>query len=414
MPSWEDYDMPLYKYEGLTRDGSSIKGDYFAPDLASLKNDLAAQKIKLVSYSVMKAKKKSSFFSTSSRVSVRDFVTFVTQLSIMIKAGISIPNAFDTLRKQKFNLYFRNILSEVYEDVLKGMYLSDSLDKFPTVFPSFFTSMVYVGELSGNLAQVLDRSVAYYENDQKMKKKAKSAMIYPIFLLVIILGVFILMMVMVVPQFVEMIESVNGEIPLITKIIVALSDFVVNNIAIILIVLVSIVTFSLIFFGKTKAGKKAKDWIKFYFPIIRKVTRAQITSRFCTSFAILLASGMQVVDCMTSMPRIMDNAVFTNKFKQAITDVNEGEKLSVALEKTKLFPKILLQMTSVGESSSSLEDVYQTVGAYYEEELSTAISRATGMIEPITIIFLGVMVLVIILAIMLPMFSMMNADQYMA
>lgn len=405
--------MPLYKYEGLTRDGSTIKGDFFAPDLGSLKNDLAKQKIKLVSYSVLKAKKKSSFFSTSSKVSTRDFVTFVTQLSIMIRAGISIPNAFDTLRKQKFNLYFRNILSEVYEDVLKGMYLSDSLDKFPTVFQSFFTSMVYVGELSGNLADVLDRSVQYYENDQKMKKKAKSAMIYPAFLLVLIIGVFILMMVMVVPQFVEMIESVNGEIPLITKIIVDISDFVVQYVAVILITLVVVVVGSILFFGKTKLGKKAKDYIKYYFPIIGKITKAQITSRFCTSFAILLASGMQVVDCMTSMPRIMDNVVFTAKFKQAITDVNEGEKLSVALEKTKMFPKILLQMTSVGESSSSLQEVYQTVGTYYEEELSTAISRATGMIEPATIILLGAMVLVIILAIMMPMFSMMNADQYM-
>ena len=405
--------MPLYKYEGLTREGSTIKGDYFAPDLASLKNDLAKQKIKLVSYTVMKAKKKSSFFSTSSKVSTRDFVTFVTQLSIMIRAGISIPNAFDTLRKQKFNLYFRNILSEVYEDVLKGMYLSDSLDKFPTVFQSFFTSMVYVGELSGNLADVLDRSVQYYENDQKMKKKAKSAMMYPAFLLVLIIGVFVLMMVMVVPQFVEMIESINGEIPLITKIIVDISDFVVQYVAVILITLVVVVVGSILFFGKTKLGKKAKDYIKYYFPIIGKITKAQITSRFCTSFAILLASGMQVVDCMTSMPRIMDNVVFTAKFKQAITDVNEGEKLSVALEKTKMFPKILLQMTSVGESSSSLQEVYQTVGTYYEEELSTAISRATGMIEPATIILLGAMVLVIILAIMMPMFSMMNADQYM-
>ena len=400
--------MPLYKYEGLTREGSTIKGDYFAPDLASLKNDLAKQKIKLVSYTVMKAKKKSSFFSTSSKVSTRDFVTFVTQLSIMIRAGISIPNAFDTLRKQKFNLYFRNILSEVYEDVLKGMYLSDSLDKFPTVFQSFFTSMVYVGELSGNLADVLDRSVQYYENDQKMKKKAKSAMMYPMFLLVLIIGVFVLMMVMVVPQFVEMIESVNGEVPLITKIIVDISDFVVQYVAVILITLFVVIVGSILFFGKTKLGKKAKDYIKYYFPIVGKITRAQITSRFCTSFAILLASGMQVVDCMTSMPRIMDNVVFTAKFKQAITDVNEGEKLSVALEKTKMFPKILLQMTSVGESSSSLQEVYQTVGTYYEEELSTAISRATGMIEPATIIFLGAMVLVIILAIMLPMFSLMN------
>ena len=402
--------MPLYKYEGLTRDGSTIKGDFFAPDLATLKNDLAKQKVKLVSYSVLKTKKKNGFFSlSSSKVSLRDFVTFVTQLSIMIRAGISIPNAFDTLRHQNFNLYFRNILSEVYEDVLKGMYLSDSLDKFPTVFQSFFTSMVYVGELSGNLADVLDRSVQYYENDQKMKKKAKSAMIYPLFLVILILAVFILMMVMVVPRFIEMINSVEGKVPLITQIIVDISNFVTKNVITILIVLVVVIGGSLIFFGMTKAGKKAKDYIKYYLPIVGKVSRAQITSRFCTAFQILLSSGMQVVDCMTAMPRIMDNAVFTSKFKQAITDVTEGEKLSVALEKTKLFPKILIQMTSVGESSSSLEEVYKTVGSYYEDELSTALSRATGMIEPITIVFLGAMVLVIILAIMLPMFSLMNS-----
>ena len=263
--------MPLYKYEGLTRDGSTIKGDFFAPDLAALKNDLAKQKIKLVSYSVMKAKKKSSFFSSSSKVSLRDFVTFVTQLSIMIKAGLSIPNAFDTLRKQKFNLYFRNIISEVYEDVMKGMYLSDSLDKFPTVFPSFFTSMVYVGELSGNLPEVLDRSVQYYENDQKMKKKAKSAMIYPIFLVIIIIAVFILMMIVVVPRFVSMIESVEGEVPLITRIIVKISDFVVQNITAILITLAVVVFGSYIFFGKTKAGKKAKDYIKIKNSVIPSV-----------------------------------------------------------------------------------------------------------------------------------------------
>ena len=121
---------------------------------------------------------------------------------------------------------------------------------------------------------------------------------------------------------------------------------------------------------------------------------------------------MQVIDCMAAMPRIMDNEVFTQKFKQAITDLNEGEKLSTALENTKMFPKVLIQMTQVGESSSSLQQVYSTVGGYYEDELATAINRATGMIEPATIIFLGAMVLVIILAIMLPMFSLMNVDQF--
>ena len=400
--------MAIFKYEGIRRDGTPIKGVYVCHDASVLRNDLAKQKIKVFSYTEVK-EKSNPFFSISSKVSNKEFVTFVTQLSIMIRAGISIPNAFGTLRNQKFSMFFKRILTKVYDDVLKGMYLSDAMDKHPTVFPSFFTSMVYIGELSGNLADVLDRSTEYYDNDQKMKRKAKSAMIYPIFLLVIVIAVFILLMVVVVPQFVEMIDSFDGEIPTLTKVVRSISDFIVANILYLGGGLFLLIVGLVVFFTKTKAGKKARDYIAFSFPVISKVTRTQITARFCTAFAILLSSGMNVLDCLTAMPKIINNAAFTNKFKQAVVDVNEGEKLARALEKTKLFPPVLVQMTSVGEASSSLDEVYDIVGRYYEEEHAAAVSRAVGMLEPVTIIFLGVMVLVIILSLLLPMFSLMNS-----
>ena len=401
--------MPIYKYEGIRRDGSSIRGVYVCHDAAVLRNDLAKQKIKLFTYSEIKEKNAAGFFAVSSRVSTKEFVTFVTQLSIMIKAGISIPNAFSTLRNQKFSTYFRHILTKVYDDLLKGSYLSDAMEKHPNVFPSFFTSMVYIGELSGNLADVLDRSTEYYEGDQKLKRKARSAMIYPIFLLVITIAVFMLLMLLVVPQFINMIESFEGEVPKITLIIKAISDFLTKNIAIIALVLLLLIIGLFFFFKKTKAGKKTKDWIVFHTPIIGKVTRSQITARFCTGFAILLKSGMTVIDCLTAMPKIIDNSEFTKKFKQAVVDVNEGEKLARALDKTKLFPVVLIQMTDVGESSSSLDEVYEIVGKYYEDEHATTVSRAIGLLEPFTIIFLGIMVLIIILALLLPMFSLMNS-----
>ena len=400
--------MAIFKYEGIRRDGTPIKGVYVCHDAAVLRNDLAKQKIKVFSYTEVK-EKSGAFLSMSSKVSTKEFVQFVTQLSIMTKAGIAIPNALGTLRNQKFSMYFKKLLTKVYDDVLKGLYLSDAMDKHPKVFPSFFTSMVYIGELSGNLADVLDRSTEYYENDQKMKKKAKSSMIYPIFLLVIVIAVFILMMVMVVPQFTEMIDSFGGEVPMLTQIVKKISDFVVTNIAFIALGLFVLIVGLIVFFGKTKVGKRAKDKIIFNAPVLRKVTRTQITARFCAAFAILLSSGMNVIDCLTAMPKIIDNYAFTQKFKQAVVDVNEGEKLARALEKTKLFPPILIQMTSVGEQSSSLDEVYDIVGRYYEEEHATAVQRAVGMLEPVTIIFLGAMVLVIILSLLLPMFSLMNS-----
>ena len=401
--------MAIYQYEGITREGSKINGTYVCLDEAVLKKDLAKQKIKVISYHEVKEKKKGMFFAISSKVSTKEFVSFVTQLSIMTRAGIAIPNALATLRNQKFTKYFRHILTVVYDDVLKGLYLSQAMDKHPTIFPSFFTSMVYIGELSGNLSDVLDRSTEYYENDQKMKKKAKSSMIYPIFLLVIVVAVFILLMLLVVPQFTDMINSFGGEIPKLTLIIQGISDFVVKNIAFLALGLFVVIFGLIFFFGRTKTGKRAKDIIIYYLPILSKVSRTQITARFCTAFAILLSSGMNVIDCLTAMPKIINNYAFTQRFRQAVIDVNEGEKLAIALDKTKLFPSTLIQMTSVGEESSSLDEVYEIVGRYYEEEHATAVSRAVGLLEPVTIIFLGAMVLVIILSLLLPMFSLMNS-----
>jgi len=403
--------MPLYKYVGIKKDGTTVKGRYFASDYNALKTELAKQRIKLISHNRLGERRTSNFFAVSSKVSMKEFVTFVTQLSIMIKAGSSIPDSLNVLRNQTFTTYFKNVISDVYESVLKGEYLSDALDDHPKVFPSFFTSMVYIGELSGNLSMVLDESVKYYENDQKMKKKAKSAMIYPIFLLVIITAVFFLLMLMVVPQFVDMINSFGGEVPLITKIVSNLSAFIVKNVAYIAIIAFTLIFGGILFFKKTRLGKQTSDWIKYHCPVIKTITKNTITTRFCSAFAILLSSGMNVLDCLKAMPRIIDNIEFSKRFKKTIRDVNDGEKLTTALDRSEVFPQMLIQMTSVGERSSSLETVYKTVESYYAEELAASISRATALLEPITIIILGVIVLIVILSIMLPLFSLMSAIQ---
>lgn len=403
--------MPLYKYNGIDKNGNIVKDTYTAKDEVELQTKLASQGIKITKYKTISEKRTSSFFSVSSKVSNKEFVAFTQQLSIMIKAGVTIADSLNTLRNQSFSIYFKNIISDIYEDVLKGVYLSTAFSKHPKEFPSFFCSMVYVGELSGNLSEVLVKSATYYQNDQKVKRKIKSALIYPVFLLVVVVAIFFLLMILVVPEFTDMIGEFGGEVPALTKAVQALSNFVINNLLWIIIILAALIMGGYFFFSKTKKGKRVKDYLGIHLLIIGKVNKSSITSRFCTALQILLMSGLNVLDCLKAMPKIIDNTEFDKQFAGVIKDVNDGKKLSISLKQCKILPKMLIQMTAVGENTSSLTEVYKTVGDYYQDELEATIARATGMLEPIVIIILGVLVLVVILAVMMPLFSLINTIQ---
>lgn len=400
--------MAYFRYTGINQDGKKVKGYETSSDEKSLRIFLRNEGILLQNCKIQKEKRRSSFLSLSSKVSNSQFLSFCQQFSIMLKAGIQVKDCLETLRHQQTSNYFKNIISDVYEDVLKGVLLSDAFRKHKKVFPSYFCSMVYVGELSGNLADVLVSASTYYSNDTKVKRKIKSSMIYPIFLLIVVVAIFFLLMIMVVPSFKEMLEANNAELPLITVITMAISDFVTSNLPLIFVVLLVLVGGTILFF-RTKIGKKVKATILFHLPVIKKVQKNSVTSRFCSSLSILLKSGMQVLNCMEVMPTIIDNPYFSDKFKNVVRDLNHGKKLSKALEGVGLFPSMLLQMTAVGENSSSLEEVYTTVGEFYADELNASIQRATGMLEPIVIVLLGIIVLFVLLAVMLPMFSLMNS-----
>lgn len=400
--------MPYFKYTGIDQNGKKVKGYDNNFDEQALRIYLKGEGIMLKSCKVLKEKRKSSFLSLSSKVSNAQFLSFCQQLAIMLKAGISIKDCLESFRHQNYSTYFKNIISDVYEDVLKGVLLSDAFRKHPKIFPSYFCSMVYVGELSGNLPDVLVSASEYYSNDIKIKRRIKSSMIYPIFLLIVIVAIFFLLMILVVPSFKDMIESNGAEVPAITRITLGISDFITGNLPFILLGLFVVIG-GLILFFRSKIGKKIKATILFHIPVIARVQKNSVTSRFCTSLCILLRSGMQVLDCMSVMPTIIDNPYFEVKFSNVVKDLNHGKKLSRCLDNVGLFPPMLIQMTTVGENSSSLEEVYSTVGEYYQDELNASITRATGMLEPIVIVIMGVIVLMVLLAVMLPMFAIMNS-----
>ena len=378
--------MAIFKYKGVNASGKTVKDTIQADDAVSLKKLLRSQGIILSDYEQLKEKRRSNFFSVSSKAKKGEFVTFCRQFAIMLTAGVSIADCLDTLRKQKFTTVFKNDISAAYEEVLKGSLLSEALQKHPKNFPNYFISMVYVGELSGNLAHVLVRAADYYDNDLKIKAKTKSAMMYPMFLSIMVVAIFFLLMIMIVPNFAATLEGYGQELPGLTKVVLAISDFIVANVVWLLIGIAVVVIGSILFFKKTSKGKYLWSALMMHIPVFKNIKINTITTRFGQTFAILLESGMQVFDCMKVMPRIINDKYFEKKFAYAIEEVNNGKRLSRSLENTQLFPPMLSQMVNVGENTGSLDEVLNIVGDYYQNVLAQSIQRATALLEPMSIL----------------------------
>ena len=400
--------MPIFHFKGINAAGKKVQDNVTAADEIALKADLADKGISLLEFKLIKEKRRSNFLAVSSRVSPTEFVTFCQEFGIMIKAGATISQCLDTLRKQKFGTVFKNAISDAYEDVLVGLPLSEALRKHKKIFPDFFCSMIYVGELSGTLPDTLSKAATYYRNSQKTKNEAKGALMYPLFLLIVIAAVIVLLMNVVIPQFNQTFEQLGAELPLITRVVISISNFFTAYWLILLGALVGIIAI-LALFRKTKKGKLFFNTLSWNFPLLQGVIRATAISSFASSFAIMLNSGLPVLECMKASENIVGNAYFQSKFKYATIGVNNGRRLSGSLESAGLFPPMLLEMVAVGEQSSNLPQVFNVLAEYYEERNKQAIKKFTSILEPLLIVIMAVVVLLIMLSVFLPMFDMYNS-----
>ena len=268
--------------------------------------------------------------------------------------------------------------------------------------------MVAIGEVSGSLDNVLSSMADYYENDEKIRRKVKSAMIYPSILLVLIVVVIVFMALVILPEFQRMIADMGGEdIPVVTQVIFKISNFIKDYFIFILLGIIAVAFFIFLFF-RTKSGRRIKDNLKIHFPLIGKVNRNVITARFTRAFVILLSSGMTVTDCMENLDRMLGNQIYIDKFKFSIDEVKRGKRIAKSIENTELFPPMLTEMINVGERSGNLEEVLTSTSAYFDNMVESSIAKATAALEPIMIILLGVIVGVVILSVYLPIISMMQ------
>lgn len=400
--------MAIYKCEVINEKGKTKTRKINAIDEVDLKVQLKDSGMVLVKYKLIPEKKYSSFFTWSLSVKRAEVVIFLRQFAVMVVSSIPVDEALSALRLQNFTKGMKQKIAKVYSDVVSGVTLSEAFRFHKDIFPPFFCNMLQIGELSGSLDIVLDSIADYYENDEKIKKKAKTSMIYPIILIFMIFAITLFMSFFILPKFAEIFEEFGSEIPEITRIVLGIAAFVRNYIFIIIGGIVLIVLLFVIFF-MTKKGKYVKDWLSIHIPIIGKINRAIITARFSRAFAILLKSGMNLTTCLENLINILGNRVYQKSFRKVIDNVKRGKTIANSMEEEKIFNKLLTQMIRIGEKSGNLEGVLDSTTGFFDTQVDTDINKAISLMEPIVIIILGVVVAVVLLSIYIPMIQLMNA-----
>lgn len=398
--------MVRYSYKAKNNEGKVIRGIFYVDNEDDLRNILSNQ-----GYYLVRGRKiadTSEFFSDFQKVKMDDITNFCRQFGIMLKAGISISDSLDTLKQSTQNKKLKNILEEVHLDILNGTRLSDAFNKYPKIFPSFFINMTSIGELSGSLDVIMLKLADYYENDTRVKRKAKSALSYPMFLLCLVFGVLLILSLFVMPMFDNLFSSFGADLPLITQIVIDVSEFIQTKI--LYIILVVLLGFMFIrYYLKTKSGRLLFDDLKLKLPFIGNITRSVVTARFASGFSTLLQSGVPLVKAIDVMGKLLGNKKVEEKFETCKSELRRGRKVAKSIQTVDIFPAMLIEMVAVGESSGQLETVLDTTASYFDEQVERDIKKATSAIEPVMIMFIALIVVVVLLAVFLPMLGLMSA-----
>lgn len=397
--------MPKFKYRAMNQTGEKIEGDYeadFQDQVLAMISDKGYYPLKIEEV-VESAKIEISLFEP--KVKIKDIAIFCRQFYTMLDAGITLNHALNILGNQITNKTLKAAILKIEEDVKKGEMLSDSMKKFPNVFPALLISMVESGELSGRLDEIMLRMSTHFEKENKVNNKVKSAMIYPIILGIVAVAAIVVIMTFVMPTFVDMFAESGTELPALTKMLISTSEFMSTRWYIILgILVVLVVAFNI--FKKTDAGEITLSRLKLKIPGINKLNQMIIVSRFTRTLSTLLASGVTLMQCLDIISEVVGNRVAKDALHKVREEVFRGEGLYNPMKESGIFPEMLYSMIKIGEETGALDSIMNKTADFYDDELEQTIQSTVAMIEPAMIIVMGIGIGTIVLAIMIPMFTM--------
>lgn len=400
--------MAVYGYEAIDKTGKTSKGSITADSPNAARTELKRQNLTVVKIGEQSALTRDINIEIGGKPTARDLSVFCRQFVSMTKAGVSILDAMRMLCQQTENKRLKKALETVRVSMEKGEPLAESLAKEPTVFPSIMVSMVAAGEASGSLDNSMDRVATQLERRSKTQALVKKAMVYPIVLMVVAIAVVIVMLVFVIPQYAAMFETLDTELPDITKAVLTASNFVKNKWYLLLggVVILALGTKA---FAETDLGKHVFGKAAISLPGIKELTIKSSAASMARTMGTLMAAGVPMVETVEIVANTMTNIWFKEALLDAKEQIGLGVPFSKPLEDCGLFPPMAYHMVRIGEESGAVEDMLDKMAEYYEEEVEMAVQSLMAMMEPMIIIVLAAIVSVLIASVLAPMMKMYEA-----
>lgn len=397
--------MAEFVYRAIAKNGKEIHGNMEAESEAQAMGKLKNQGLMPLEVKKANALNKEITISIGNPVKPRDLSVFCRQLVSMLNAGITILDALAMLSQQTENKAMKKAIREVQADIEKGETLSMALKKHPKIFPSLMISMVSAGEASGKLETAFERMSEHFEKDAKIRGLLKKSAMYPIVVAVVAVVVVIVMLVKVIPSYTSMFEQMDMELPLLTRMVVDMSEFIQHRWPI-LLAIVGAIAVGINMFRQTETGELLFGNIARKLPVFGPLNIKTAASLFSRTLSTLLASGLSMVDSLEIVANTMQNAVYRNALKEAREEVVKGVPLSEPLANCALFPPMVTHMTKIGEETGDIESMLDRLAGYYDEEVEMATQTVMAALEPMIIVVMAIIVVFLVGAIMSPMLSM--------
>ncbi|MBF8287889.1 MAG: pilC [Candidatus Rokubacteria bacterium] len=397
--------MAVFAYRGRSASGS-VAGEIEADDRPAAVAQLRQKGIVATSVQERKAKA-AAVKRIGGKVKDKDLAIYTRQFSTMVDAGLPIAQCLAILSEQSDSKSLREVTSKIAREVEGGATLAESFRKYPKVFNDLFTNMLQVGESGGVLDVVLQRLSGYIEKAAKLKAKVKGAMVYPLTIMGVAALVIIFMMIFVIPTFAKMFQGLGADLPLPTKIVMLISEFT-QRYVILMVVGIAAIIYTLKRYYNTDAGSKVIDAFLLKVPVIGMLIRKVAVARFTRTLSTLISSGVPILEGLLITARSAGNRVVEREVMQARTAVTSGRTLSEPLRGSTVFPPMVVHMISVGENTGALDQMLSKIADFYDDEVDTSVGALTALLEPMMIVFLGVVVGGLVVAMYLPIFRLVT------
>lgn len=400
--------MPVFVWQGKTAQGKALKGEMEASNIEAVYARLRSQRIQPIPARV---KEKGTGLDTEikipgfgPRVQPYDVMLFTRQFSTMIDAGLPIVQSLDILAEQTECKPLKSTIRDVRRDVSGGTTLADALEKHPKVFDDLYVNMVRAGEAGGVLNTILNRIALFIEKANRLKKKVKGAMIYPATIVAVAIGVVSILLIFVIPVFAELYGSMGKALPAPTQITINISNFF-RAYFVHVVVIIALIIVGIKMYYRTSKGRLVIDGILLKMPILGDLLRKVAVARFSQNMSLLLASGVPILEGLAITAKTAGNKVIERAIMNARISISEGKTVAEPLAESGVFPPMVCQMVSVGENTGALDNMLKRVGDFYEEEVDNSVNNITALMEPMIMVFLGIVLGGLVISMYLPIFQ---------